>query len=107
MASIVSSIVISKFLHCTILEIFNLKWTRIQCGVDLGCSFSCREGSAGPLLKNVMNHQFGVSIWVLTVVICFIQLSLMIFPAYPRHFFSVQYSSKVLVRTTLYPSKKT
>jgi hypothetical protein len=37
MASIVSSIVISKFLHCTILENFNLKWTRIQRGVDLGC----------------------------------------------------------------------
>jgi hypothetical protein len=37
MASIGSSIVISKFLHCTILENFNLKWTRIQCGVDLAC----------------------------------------------------------------------
>jgi hypothetical protein len=37
MASIVSSIVISKFLQCTILENFNLKWTRIQRGVDLGC----------------------------------------------------------------------
>jgi hypothetical protein len=36
-ASIVSSIVISKFLHCTILENFNLKWTRIQHGMDLGC----------------------------------------------------------------------
>jgi hypothetical protein len=30
-------LVISKFLHCTILENFNLKWTRIQRGVDLGC----------------------------------------------------------------------
>jgi hypothetical protein len=47
MASIESSIVISKFLHCTILvtmsaksyfqENFNLKWIRIQHGVDLGC----------------------------------------------------------------------
>jgi hypothetical protein len=36
-AFIVSSIVISKFLHCTILENFNLKWTRIQRGMDLGC----------------------------------------------------------------------
>jgi hypothetical protein len=36
-ASIVSSIVTSKFLHCTILENFNLKWTRIQRGMDLGC----------------------------------------------------------------------
>jgi hypothetical protein len=36
-ASIVFSIVISKFLHCTILENFNLKWTTIQCGMDLGC----------------------------------------------------------------------
>jgi hypothetical protein len=35
----VPSIVISKFLHYTILENFNLKWTRIQCGVDLGCSW--------------------------------------------------------------------
>ena len=54
MASIVSSIVISKFLHCTILENFNLKYTRIHHGMDLGCSFSCREGSVGPPLKNVM-----------------------------------------------------
>jgi hypothetical protein len=56
-ASIVSSIVISKFLHCTILENFNLKWTRIQRAWILdaiGCSFSCREGSTGPPLKNVM-----------------------------------------------------
>jgi hypothetical protein len=47
MASIVSSIVISKFLHCRILvtksaksffqQNFNLKWTRIQRGLDLGC----------------------------------------------------------------------
>jgi hypothetical protein len=36
-ASIVSSIVISKFLHYTILENFNLKWIRIQRGVNLGC----------------------------------------------------------------------
>jgi hypothetical protein len=45
--SIVASIVISKFLHYTILvtmsaksffqQNFNLKWTRIQCGMDLGC----------------------------------------------------------------------
>jgi hypothetical protein len=45
--SIVALIVISKFLHCTILvtisarsffqQNFNLKWTRIQCGLDLGC----------------------------------------------------------------------
>ena len=47
MASIVASIVISKFLHYTILvtistrtsskKNFNLMWTRIQCGLDLGC----------------------------------------------------------------------
>jgi hypothetical protein len=46
-ASIVFSIVISKFLHCTIIvtisaksffqQNFNLKWTRIQRGMDLGC----------------------------------------------------------------------
>jgi hypothetical protein len=40
-------VVISKFLHFTILVIisaksyfyqnFNLKWKRIQCGLDLGC----------------------------------------------------------------------
>jgi hypothetical protein len=54
-ASIVSSIVISKFLHCTILENFKLKWTRIERGVDVvGCSFSCREGFVGPSLKNFM-----------------------------------------------------
>jgi hypothetical protein len=53
-ASIVSSIVISKFLYCTILENFNLNWTRIQRGVDLGCFFSYGEGSASPPLKNVM-----------------------------------------------------
>jgi hypothetical protein len=47
MVSIVASIVISKFLHCTILvtisgksffqQNFNLKMTRIQGGLDLGC----------------------------------------------------------------------
>jgi hypothetical protein len=47
--SIVASIVIPKFLHCTILvtlsvkssfqQNFNLKWARIQCGMDLGCSW--------------------------------------------------------------------
>jgi hypothetical protein len=37
LASVVSSIVISKLLHCIILENFNLKWTRIQRGMDLGC----------------------------------------------------------------------
>jgi hypothetical protein len=46
MVSMVASIVISKFLHCTILvtisaksffqQNFNLKWTRIQRGPDLG-----------------------------------------------------------------------
>jgi hypothetical protein len=38
-AFIVSSIVISKFLHYTILGNINLKWTRIQRGMDLGCSW--------------------------------------------------------------------
>jgi hypothetical protein len=47
MVSIVALIVISKFLHCTILvticgksffqQNFNLKTTRIQHGLDLGC----------------------------------------------------------------------
>jgi hypothetical protein len=30
---------------------FNLKWTRIQGGMDLGC---CKEGFVGPPLENVM-----------------------------------------------------
>jgi hypothetical protein len=65
---IMASTVISKFLHNTILvtisaksffqQNFNLNWTRIQRGLDLGCYwmlfFLCREGSGGPPLKNVM-----------------------------------------------------
>jgi hypothetical protein len=67
MVSIVASIVISKFLHYTILvtisgkrffqENFNLKMTRIQRGVGswmlLDALFHCWEESAGPRLKNV------------------------------------------------------
>jgi hypothetical protein len=46
-STVMASIVISKFLHCTILvtisaksffqQNFNLKWTRIQRGLDLRC----------------------------------------------------------------------
>jgi hypothetical protein len=71
MVSIVASIVISKFLHCTILvtisgkcffqQNFNLKMTRIQRGIGswmlldaLLSLFHCWEGFASPRLKNVM-----------------------------------------------------
>jgi hypothetical protein len=67
-----ASIVISKFLHYTILftisvksffqQNFNLIWTRIQHGLEpwmlLDALFLCKEGSVGLPLKNLMEPSF-------------------------------------------------
>jgi hypothetical protein len=64
MASIIASIVISKFFHNTLLittiaesfflQNFNLIWTRIQCGQESLMLFHCCAGFAGMPFKNVM-----------------------------------------------------
>jgi hypothetical protein len=82
MVSIVALIVISKFLHYTILvtisgkrffqQNFNLKMTRIQHGVGswmlLDALFHCWEGSAGRRLKNVMWALLNKSIGLLPLL---------------------------------------
>jgi hypothetical protein len=67
MASIVSSIVISKFLQCIILVIISTKSFSNKTSIHseqesnvvwildvVGCSFFYREGSVSPPMKNVM-----------------------------------------------------